>query len=83
MNFGLSEEQELLQRTVANFVENECPPTRVHEIFDGGAGDDPALWKGLAEMGIAGLMIPETYGGAGMGMVDLRERLSQVRYPVA
>jgi alkylation response protein AidB-like acyl-CoA dehydrogenase len=71
MNFGLSEEQELLQQTVRQYVENEAPVTRVRELFDGDAPYDPAAWKGLCELGIAGLMIPEEYGGAELGMVDL------------
>jgi len=71
MDFGLSEEQELLQQTVRGFAENECPPTRLREIFDSDDSYDPAHWKGLVEMGIAGLLIPESYGGAGMEMIDL------------
>lgn len=71
MDFGLTEEQELLQDTVRNFVANECPPPRLREIFDAGTGYDEALWKGMAEMGLTGLLLPEEYGGAGMEMLDL------------
>ena len=71
MDFGLTEEQELLQETVRGFVANECPATRLREIFDGGAGTDQALWDGISEMGLAGLMIPEVYGGAGMELLEL------------
>jgi alkylation response protein AidB-like acyl-CoA dehydrogenase len=71
MDFGLSEEQEMLQETVRGFVSNECPPQRLRELFDAGVGDDPALWKGLAEMGLCGLVVPEAYGGAGMELLDL------------
>ncbi len=71
MDFGLSEEQEILQETVAGWVENECPVTRVRELFDGDEGYPDALWSGLAELGIAGLLVPEAYGGAGLEMVDL------------
>ena len=71
MNFDLSEEQQLLQETVAQFLEQECPPTRLREIFDGDAGLDPTLWKGLAEMGVTGIGIPEEYGGAGLEILDL------------
>lgn len=71
MNFGLSEEQEMLQETVRGFAQNECPTTRLRELFDEGRGHDPALWSALAEMGIAGLMIPEEQGGAGMELLDL------------
>jgi alkylation response protein AidB-like acyl-CoA dehydrogenase len=71
VNFGLSEEQQLLQQTIAQFLDNECAPTRLHQIFDGDEAVDPALWKGLIELGLGGLAIPEEFGGAGLGMVEL------------
>jgi alkylation response protein AidB-like acyl-CoA dehydrogenase len=71
MHFGLTEEQELLQETVRGFVEGECPPPRLRELFDAGTGDDPALWKGQSEMGLAGLVVPEEHGGAGLEVLDL------------
>ena len=71
MDFGLSEEQELLQETVRGFVTNECPVTKLREIFDGETGHDEALWSGLVEMGLGGLAIPEEFGGAGMEALDL------------
>ena len=71
MNFDTSEEQELLQQTVAQFLEGECPPARLREIFDGDAGHDPALWQGMVELGLAGLAIPEAHGGAGLEAIDL------------
>jgi alkylation response protein AidB-like acyl-CoA dehydrogenase len=71
VNFDTSEEQELLQETVRQFVENECPPSRVREVFDGETGHDPAFWKGLMELGLGGLVVPEAFGGAGLQLVDL------------
>jgi len=71
MNFGLSEEQELLQQTVRGFCEKECPPARLRQLFDGDDGHDPALWKGLGEMGLLGLVVPEAWGGAGLELLDL------------
>ena len=71
MDFGLTEEQELLQETVRGFVENECPPSRLRELFDEGVGHDPALWNGMAEMGLTGVLVPENYGGAGLEMLEL------------
>jgi alkylation response protein AidB-like acyl-CoA dehydrogenase len=71
VNFGLSEEQQLLQDTVAQFLEGECPLPRVRELYDADEAYDPTLWKGLCELGVAGLMAPEEHGGAGLGMVDL------------
>jgi alkylation response protein AidB-like acyl-CoA dehydrogenase len=69
--FDLTDEQKMLQETVQQFIENECPVTRLRELFDGDEGHDPVLWKGLVELGIAGLLIPEQYGGAGLEMLDL------------
>lgn len=71
MDFGLSEEQLLLTETTRSFFENECPLPRLHEIFDGDASYDPGLWKGMAEMGLTGIMIPEAYGGAELELLDL------------
>jgi len=71
MHFGLTEEQEMLQETVRGFVANECPPPRLREIFDAGTGDAPALWRGIVEMGLTGLVIPEEHEGAGMEMLEL------------
>lgn len=71
MHFGLTEEQELLQQTVRGFVEGECPPSRLRELFDAGSGHDPALWKGLCEMGLPGLAVPERHGGAGLELLEL------------
>ncbi len=70
MDFSLSEEQELLQQTLAHFVERECPTPRVRELFEAGEGGDPALWKGLADLGLAGLVIPERHGGAGLELLE-------------
>jgi alkylation response protein AidB-like acyl-CoA dehydrogenase len=71
MDFGLSEEQEMLQETVRGFVQNECPTTRLRDLFDEGSGHDSALWSALAEMGVTGLIVPEEQGGAGMELLDL------------
>ena len=71
MHFGLSEEQELLQETLRGFTESELPARRLRAVFDEGAGHDEAVWRGLSEMGIAGLLVPEEYGGAGLEILEL------------
>ncbi|MFP6655887.1 MAG: acyl-CoA dehydrogenase family protein, partial [Myxococcota bacterium] len=71
MDFGLSEEQQMLQETMRSFVLNECPTSRLREIFDEGSGHDSKLWNALAEMGVAGLVVPEELGGAGLELLDL------------
>jgi len=85
VNFALSEEQELLQSTVRDFVAKECPPQRVHAVFDGRTEAVPALWKGLAEIGVPGLVVPESHGGAGLELLELAlvaEELGRGAVPV-
>ena len=70
MDFGLSEEQTLLQDSIRRYLEAECPTTRVRAIMESATGHDPAQWRGLAEMGIPGLVVPPAYGGSGMELLD-------------
>ncbi|MEV0084755.1 acyl-CoA dehydrogenase family protein [Saccharopolyspora sp. NPDC050642] len=67
-----SDEQEELQRTVRRFLQNTCPTTEVRRIMETDLGHDPAVWARMAdELGLQGLMIPEEYGGVGLGAVEL------------
>jgi len=70
MNFLLSPEQLEFQTTVQRFLDDLCPATRLHELFDRGE-HDPALWHAMCELGLAGIALPEAHGGAGMEMIDL------------
>jgi alkylation response protein AidB-like acyl-CoA dehydrogenase len=85
MNFSLTEEQELLQSTVRGFVEKECPAPSVRAIFDGDRAPVAALWSGLSQIGVAGLAVPESHGGAGLELLDLAlvaEELGRGAVPV-
>ena len=85
MNFALSDEQELLQHTLRTFVAKECPPPLVRAVFDGAREAVPALWNGLSQIGVTGLAVPESYGGAGLELLDLAlvaEELGRGAVPV-
>jgi len=85
MDFDLSDEQRLLQETVAGFIDNECPPARLRELYDDEVGYDPVLWKGLAELGLAGIHLPGAYGGSELEILDLAvvaETLGSLAAPV-
>ena len=71
MYFGLSAEQEQLQETVRSFIAGECPPARRRKLFEAGTGCDGSLWAGMAEIGLTALLIPESYGGTELGILDL------------
>jgi alkylation response protein AidB-like acyl-CoA dehydrogenase len=70
MDFGLSDEQRLLQDSVARFLEKENDATRLRARFDAEEAFDAGLWRGMAELGLAGLAIPEQHGGAGLALLD-------------
>jgi alkylation response protein AidB-like acyl-CoA dehydrogenase len=70
MDFGLSEEQALLQDTIRRFVEDECPTTRVRTVMESATGHDPTFWRGLAELGVTGLLAPAAHGGSELELLD-------------
>ncbi|MCW5889642.1 MAG: acyl-CoA/acyl-ACP dehydrogenase [bacterium] len=71
MDFGLSQDQVLLKDTIRRWLDDECPTTRVRAVMESPGGHDPALWRGLAELGVAGLQIPPALGGAGLELLDV------------
>jgi alkylation response protein AidB-like acyl-CoA dehydrogenase len=71
MNFDFSDDQKQLRDQARRFLAEKCPPKAVREVIDGRAPYDRALWKGFAEMGFLGVAIPEEYGGAGAGQLEL------------
>jgi alkylation response protein AidB-like acyl-CoA dehydrogenase len=67
-----SEEQEELGRTVRRFLRERQPMPAVRQVMETEAGYDPAVWRQLAgQLGLVALGIPEEYGGAGFGQVEL------------
>src|SRR5262245_26398763 len=68
MQLGLTEDQELLQRTFADLFAAESSPARVRAAE--ATGFDPGLWKHLVETGAIGIRVPEPLGGSGAGLHD-------------
>lgn len=71
MNFDFSEEQKLLQQTAKDYLAEHAPLSVCREILESDAPYSTALWKGAAELGWLGAVIPEEYGGAGFGHLEL------------
>src|SRR5450432_3046157 len=71
MNFDFSDEQKQMRDAARKFLAEKCPPKAVRAVLDGNAPYDRDLWKGLAEMGFLGVAIPEEFGGAGAGHLEL------------
>ncbi len=71
MNFGFSEEQELLRAELRKFLDQNAPMERVREIVETESGTDPSLWNRMAELGWVGLCMPEEHGGVGLDLETL------------
>jgi len=68
----LDEEQEELQATVRRFLADRSPMSRVRAVTETPEGRDAELWERMAgDLGLQGLTVPEAYGGAGLGQVEL------------
>ncbi|SFR02143.1 acyl-CoA dehydrogenase [Desulfoscipio geothermicus] len=79
MEFKLTEEQEMIRKTVRDFAENEVAPKA--GPMDEAEEYDYKLWNDMAEMGLTGIPFPEEYGGAGMDNLSYAiavEELSRV-----
>jgi alkylation response protein AidB-like acyl-CoA dehydrogenase len=84
IDFGLSEEQEALQRSAREFLLRECPPVLVRETASTPEGIPSALYAKMAELGWMGLIVSEADGGLGLGVLELAlvlEELGRVAAP--
>jgi len=73
MSLLLNEDQLLLKQTVSEFTKEKLPISHLRELRDSGddVGFSRAIWKEMAELGWAGILFPEEYGGADLGMAEL------------
>ena len=78
MDFGFSDEQDMLRQTARAFLEEHCPTTFVRHMMEDDKGYSADLWKEMAELGWLGLAFPEAYGGQGLGFVDLTVILEEM-----
>ncbi|WP_172831983.1 acyl-CoA dehydrogenase family protein, partial [Mycobacterium asiaticum] len=71
MNLELTEEQVALRDTVRRFLAERAPISgHVRVLLDEPTGSTETVWRGLADLGATGLLVPEAAGGAGLTMVD-------------
>ena len=80
MYFQLTEEQSLIRETVRSFAENELAPSTA-ERDENERFDRELMFDKLAELGLAGIVFPEEYGGAGADYISYAiavEELSRV-----
>ena len=72
MQTEFSREQRLLRDIVSRALRDKSPPEAVREQMATDRGYDPDVWQELCgDAGLAGVHVPEAYGGAGGGAVEL------------
>ena len=71
MDFRPSPPQQLLVATARQFLTARCPIELVQSLASDDRGFDPALWRGMAELGWPGLLVPIELGGSGGSMIDV------------
>jgi alkylation response protein AidB-like acyl-CoA dehydrogenase len=69
----LTEEQTMVRDSARSWLQENSPVGAFRKLRDGGNahGFNRAAWAEMAEMGWAGMLIPEQYGGTGLGHVTL------------
>jgi alkylation response protein AidB-like acyl-CoA dehydrogenase len=72
IQFAFTDEQEQFRSAIRRFLNDRSPTSEVRRLMGTAEGYDPAVWRQLSEeLALPAIHIPEQYGGAGFGMVEL------------
>jgi alkylation response protein AidB-like acyl-CoA dehydrogenase len=72
MALVLTEEQSMLRDSARGLISDKAPVSHLRQLRDSkdATGFSRDLWKEFAEMGFSGLLVPENFGGSGLGAVE-------------
>jgi alkylation response protein AidB-like acyl-CoA dehydrogenase len=72
MALVLSEEQSMLRDSARGLISDKAPVSHLRQLRDSkdATGFSRDLWRTFAEMGFSGLLVPENFGGSGLGCVE-------------
>jgi len=72
MALVLTEEQSMLRDSARGLISDRAPVSHLRHLRDAkdATGFSRDLWKTFAEMGFCGLLVPESFGGSGLGCVE-------------
>src|SRR4029079_12241803 len=86
MPLVLTEEQSMLRDSARGLISDKAPVSHLRHLRDAKdpTGFSKELWQSFAEMGFAGLLVPEEFGGSGLGFVEagvLMEEIGRTLMP--
>jgi len=84
VDFTFSAEQDDFRQAVRTTLAAEAPPAYVRSMIEDPVGVTEALWETMAGLGWLGVLVPESAGGLGLGLVDLvvlQEELGAMPFP--
>ncbi|MEI7712116.1 MAG: acyl-CoA dehydrogenase family protein, partial [Rhodospirillales bacterium] len=70
MDFSLTLEQRQFDDSLRDFLKDRLPMDRLRLLAETANGFDDDLWQGVVELGLPSLLVPERFGGAGLGVLD-------------
>lgn len=76
MNFHESEDLKLIRQSVRDFVEREVLPHRME--WDESQHFPKDLFRRMGEIGLMGMLVPEAYGGAGLGYFEYKAAIEEI-----
>jgi len=71
VHFAFDEEQIEFRAQLRAFAEKQCTPAAIREAWASPLGWSRPRWAALAQMGVAGITVPEEHGGMGLELIDL------------
>jgi len=83
MNFDFTDDQKAIKRTAREFLSARYKPEVVRELAGDERGFTDEQWREIVELGWPGVIVPEAYGGLGLGAVELVVIMEEMGYALA
>jgi alkylation response protein AidB-like acyl-CoA dehydrogenase len=84
VEFTFSDDQEALRDAVRSFLRHDAPGSYIRAMAEDPRGVTDELWQRIADLGWPGLLVPESQGGLGLGLVDMTvvmEEMGRLPFP--
>jgi 3-oxocholest-4-en-26-oyl-CoA dehydrogenase beta subunit len=83
MDFSFTSDQDELRELARRLLTDRCTLEHLKDVRESETGVDLALWREMAELGLAGIGLPESVGGGGLGFAEVCIVLEEVGRAVA